>query len=379
VGRELELSRLADAAAAASRERHACALILQGDSGVGKTRLMEELLGRLRLDGVAVAAVRAVEADKDEEWSGIRGLARSGLLEARGLPAAPAEALGAFADAIPEWTDRFPKLPRHAGRLSFGRALSEILRAATEEQPVALAVDDAQWLDQASMQGLLAALRDLASAPLILLFTNDAHNPPAELDDLRRRLGGSVRGLALRLGALDSAALRTLARRMLPRFSDVEIERVVRRVATDSAGLPLLAVELLRAVALGLDLRGTAGAWPEPYKTLDQTMPGDLPDTVVAAIRVGFRRLSAEAQRALAAASVLGDRVPPDLLAHVLNKPSHQVAASLDELEWHRWMVYDPRGYTFVARVVRKVIARDMLTPGQRQRVLEAATSLTRT
>jgi len=48
-------------------------------------------------------------------------------------------------------------------------------------------------------------------------------------------------------------------------------------------------------------------------------------------------------------------------------------------LEWNRWMVYDPRGYTFVARLVRKVIEREMLTPGQRQRVLEAATSLART
>ncbi|HEX6434243.1 MAG TPA: hypothetical protein VFZ87_08360, partial [Gemmatimonadales bacterium] len=284
-----------------------------------------------------------------------------------------------FADAIPEWADRFPQLSRNSTLPSLGRALSEVLRAATEEQPVALAVDDAQWLDQASMLGLIAALRDLESAPLILLFTSDAHDLPAELDDLRRRLGGNVRGLALRLGPLDSAALRALARRMLPGFSDVEIERVVRRVAMDSAGLPLLAVELLRAVALGLDLRGTAGAWPEPYKTLDQTLPGDLPDTVVAAIRVGFRRLSTEAQRVLAAASVLGDRVPLGLLAHVLNKQVDLVAAALDELEWHRWMVYDPRGYTFVARVVRKVIARDMLTPGQRQRVLEAATSLVRT
>jgi DNA-binding SARP family transcriptional activator len=378
-GREVELSRLADTAGAAVRERHACVLILQGDSGAGKTRLMEELLGRLRLDGIAVAAVRAVEGDQAEEWSGIRGLARSGLLEARGLPAAPTEALAAFADAIPEWADRFPQLTRNTTLPSLGRALSEILRAATEEQPVALAVDDTQWLDQASMLGLIAALRDLESAPVILLFTSDAHDPPAELDDLRRRLGGNVRGLVLRLGPLDSAALRALARRMLPGFSNVEIERVVRRVAMDSAGLPLLAVELLRAVALGLDLRGTAGAWPEPYKTLDQTLPGDLPDTVVAAIRVGFRRLSTEAQRALAAASVLGDRVPLDLLAHVLNKPVELVAAALDELEWHRWMVYDPRGYTFVARVVRKVIARDMLTPGQRQRVLEAATSLVRT
>jgi AAA ATPase-like protein/transcriptional activator len=378
VGREAELSRLADAAAAACRERRACTLVLEGESGVGKTRLMEELLGRLRLDGVAVAAVRAVEADQEEEWSGIRGLARSGLLEARGLSAAPARALAVFADALPEWADRFPHLPPDGTPLSFGRALSEVLRAATEEQPIALAVDDAQWLDQASMLGLLAVLRDLESEPIILLFATDSHPPRAELDALRSRLGGNMRGVALRLTSLDSADLRALARRMLPRFSDVEIERVVRRVGTDSAGLPLLAVELLRAVALGLDLRGTAGAWPEPYKTLDQTMPGDLPDTVVAAIRVGFRRLSPGAQRALAAASVLGDRVPLDLLAQVLEMPPGQVALALDELEWHRWMVYDARGYTFVARVVRKVIARDMLTPGQRQRVLEAATSLVR-
>jgi len=377
VGRELELSRLADAAAAACRDRRAHILVLEGDSGVGKTRLIEELLGRLRLDGVAVAAVRAVEGDQDEEWSGIRALARSGLLEAGGLPGAPAPALAAFAEAMPEWADRFPQLEAD-GTVSLGRALSEILRAATEEQPVALAVDDAQWLDEASMQGLLATFRDLDAAPLILLFAIDSHTPRPELDVHRSRLGGDVRGLALRLTALQSADIRTLARRMLPGFTDVEIERVVRRVATDSAGIPLLAVELLRAVALGLDLRGTAGAWPEPSKTLDQTMPGDLPDTVVAAIRVGFRRLSPGAQRVLAAASVLGDRVSLDLLTRVLNLAEDQTARALDELEWHRWMVYDPRGYTFVARLVRKVIARDMLTPGQRQRVLEAATSLVR-
>jgi DNA-binding SARP family transcriptional activator len=373
VGREVELTRLADAAAQACRERRACGLVLEGDSGSGKTRLLEELLGRLRLDGVAVAAVRAVEGDREEEWSGVLGLARSGLLEARGLPAAPARALAVLAEAIPEWADRFPRIPRDSTPISYGRALSEVLRAATEEQPIALAVDDAQWLDQSSMLALLAALRDLESAPLILLFASDSHPPRVELDNLRSRLGGTLRGVALRLSLLDSADLRALARRMLPGFSEVEIERVARRVATDSAGLPLLAVELLRAVALGLDLRGSAGAWPEPYKTLDQTLPGDLPDTVVAAIRVGFRRLSTGAQRALAAASVLGDRVPLNLLARVLDLPIGQVASSLDELEWHRWLVYDPRGYTFVARVVRKVVARDMLTPGQRQRVLEAA------
>jgi DNA-binding SARP family transcriptional activator len=373
VGREAELTRLADAAAQACRERRACGLVLEGESGSGKTRLLEEFLGRLRLDGATVAAVRAVQADQSEEWSGILGLARSGLLDAPGLAAAPARALAAFADAIPEWSDRFPGIHRDSSTVSFGRAFSEVLRAATEEQPVALAVDDAQWLDEPSMLALLAAFRDLESAPLILLFAADAHPPRLELDKLRARLGGTLRGVSLRLSFLDSADLRALARRMLPGFDEVEIERVARRVATDSAGLPLLAVELLRAVALGLDLRGSTGAWPEPYKTLDQTLPGDLPDTVLAAIRVGFRRLSVNAQRVLSAASVLGDRVSLDLMARAVDLPNGQVAAALDELEWHRWLVYDTRGYTFVARVVRKVIARDMLTPGQRQRVLDAA------
>jgi DNA-binding SARP family transcriptional activator len=369
VGREVELSRLVDAAASACRDRRSSALILQGESGVGKTRLVEELLGRLRLEGVAVAAVRAVEADREEDWSGVAGLARGGLLGVRGVAAAPPSALGAFAAAIPEWADRFPSAPANLSPVSFGRGLSEVLRAGVDEQPVALAVDDAQWLDQPSMLALLAVLRDLAAAPLILILSADFQTPRLELDELRTRIGRDVRGVSLRLSALNSAALRALARRMLPRFNEVEIERVVRRVATDSAGLPLLAAELLRAVALGLDLRGTPGAWPEPLRTLSQTLPGELPDTVSAAIRVGYRRLSAAAQRVLSAASVLGDRVTLKLLGHILSMPPDEVASALDELEWHRWLQCDARGYTFVARVVKQVVARDMLTPGQRQRI----------
>src|SRR5439155_373997 len=96
-------------------------------------------------------------------------------------------------------------------------------------------------------------------------------------------------------------ALRTLARWALPAFGDVELDRITRRVATDSAGIPLLAVELLHAVASGLDLRETGGAWPEPLHTLDQTLPGDLPDAIVAAIRIEFRRLSWHSSRWLRA------------------------------------------------------------------------------
>jgi DNA-binding SARP family transcriptional activator len=371
-GRAGELGRLLQAVKRSAAERVATVLVLEGESGVGKTRLMEELLARFRLDGFSIANARAVEGDREEPWSGLLAAARGGLADAAGIGAAPPEALGAFAEALPAWRERFPGA-RPETAYPLGRAMVEAIRAATEERPVVLAVDDAQWLDRETAYELGTILRDLSAAPLTVLLAVVPHPRRPELDELRSRIGRDLAGEAVRLRPLDRAALRRLAERMLPGYERVAIDRVTRRVATDSAGMPLLAVELLRAVALGLDLGTISEAWPEPLRTLDQTLPGELPDAVVAAIRIGFRRLSPSAQRVLAAASVLGDLVPASLLEKALSLNAEETALALDELEWHRWLVAEPRGYSFVARLVRRVVERDMLTPGQRRRVLAAA------
>ena len=370
-GRAGELGRLLQAVNRSAAERAATVLILEGESGVGKTRLLEELLARLRLDGFSIATARAVEADREEPWSGLLAVARGGLAEAGGIGAASPEALGAFAEAVPAWRERFPGA-RTESAFPIGRAMVEALRVAAEERPVVISLDDAQWLDRETANELGAILRDLSATPLTLLLALVPHPKRPELDELRSRIGRDLAGEAVRLRPLDRAALRRLAERMLPGYERVAIDRVTRRVATDSAGMPLLAVELLRAVALGLDLGTISEAWPEPMRTLDQTLPGELPDAVVAAIRIGFRRLSPSAQRVLAAASVLGDLVPASLLEKALAVGPEEIALALDELEWHRWLVAEPRGYSFVARLVQRVVERDMLTPGQRRRVLEA-------
>jgi DNA-binding SARP family transcriptional activator len=371
-GRAGELGRLLQAVNRSSAERVATLLVLEGESGVGKTRLLEELLARLRLDGFSVAAARAVEADQSAAWSGLLAVARGGLADATGIGASPPDALGAFAEVLPTWQERFPGA-RVQSAYPLGRAAVEVLRVATEERPVVLALDDAQWLDRETAAELGAILRDLAAAPLTVLLAAVPHPKRPELDELRSRIGRDLAGEAVRLRPLDRAALRRLAERMLPGYDRVAIDRITRRVATDSAGMPLLAVELLRAVALGLDLGTISEAWPEPLRTLDQTLPGELPDAVVAAIRIGFRRLSPTAQRVLAAASVLDDLVPADLLERTLSMSREEAELALDELEWHRWLMAEPRGYSFVARLVRRVVERDMLTPGQRRRVLAAA------
>jgi DNA-binding SARP family transcriptional activator len=371
-GRTGELGRLLEQAAHSARACRPVLLLLEGEQGVGKSRLLDELLARLRLDGMSVAAARAVEGDRTEPWSGVLALARGGLMEAAGVGASPPAALAAFAAALPEWADRFPGAGSSGGA-PLGRALAEAVRAAAGERPVVLALDDAQWLDADSALSFGATLRDLRSVPLTLVLAIAPYPTRAELDELRSRIGRDIDGAVVPLRRLDRAALRSLAERMLPGYDPISLDRVVRRVATDSAGLPLLAVELLRAVALGLDLGTIAGTWPEPLRTLDQSLPGDLPDAVVAAIRVAFRRLSPAAQRVLVSAAVLGDLTATPVLERALEMDAGELGLALDELEWHRWLVAEPRGYSFAARIVRQVVQRDMLTPGQRRRVLEAA------
>ena len=374
IGREQTLGALLAAWEACRGERRAALGFVEGDAGTGRTRLVEELVSRARLEGAVTSSARAVPADQSEPWSTVLGLARGGLLSAPGVAAAPAAALAAFATRLADWGDRFPEA-RRATPAAPGQALAEVLRAATDEGPVLLALDDGQWSDRESLLALDAALRDLARAPLFALVTTVPFAGREELDRLCGRIGRDVAGAAVRLASLDHDALRRLAAWALPGYGEADLDRVARRVGADSAGLPLLAVELLHAVALGLDLQGAApkGAWPAEHRTLDQTMPGDLPDAVTAAIRVGFRRLSKDAQALLTAASVLGDRSPAVALGRAAGLDGERLTAGLDELEWRRWLTAESRGYSFVARVVRDIVAREMLTEGQRRRLLESA------
>lgn len=358
-GRGRELARLVAAWTGCREQRHPALAVIEGEAGTGKTRLAEELVARARLDGATVAAVRAVEADREGAWSGVLGLARGGLVEAPGALAAPPSVLAELRSATPG-----PGL---------GRAFSQVVEAVADEQPLIVWVDDTQWLDRESLLALGRVARDLPGSPVLLVCTATPHPARVELNELRRRIGRELAGAAVQVGPLPTDAVRALARWAVPSYDAVQLDRLTRRVTTDSGGIALLVVALLEAVAAGLDLQQVPGAWPEPQRTLDQTPPGELPDAVVAAIRVLFGKLSGDAQRVLVAAAALGVRVPAPVLGRASGLAAEALAAALDELEWERLLSSEPRGYAFVARIVRDVIDRDMVAPGQRERIREAA------
>ena len=338
-------------------------LLVDGDPGMGKTRLMTEFGARARVDGAIVLEVRAVEADLASPWSGVRALCHGGLLSAPGATGAAPAALATLRDEL--------------GRAAaLGAALDEVVQAITDEQPLVMLLDDAHWLDRESLLALLATVRDPRSAPLVLVLATTQEPPPRpEIEDVRARIGRDIAGTAVRLGPLPFAAIRRMARWTLPldngAAADEQLERVARRVLADSAGIPLLAVALLDAVAVGLELDDERAGWPRPGQTLDHTFPGDLPANVVGAIRVMFGRASADAQRLLVALAVLGNRVPRAALERASELDKEKLTAALAELEWKQWIAAEPRGYAFVARILGEVVSRDMVTEGERLRIRE--------
>jgi len=366
-GREAALAALTANWTFSVGQRTTGVAVVVGDAGLGKTRLAEEMMARVALEGGVVLKVRGVEADQASPWAGLLGLGRGGLLDASGIASAPASAHAAFARHITEWGDRY----RGAGTEDpspLPRAFTELVRAAADEQAVLLVADDCHHLDAESMQSLAALPRDLPDAPVLLLLTAETTAPSETLDTLRSRFGRDLQGAVVELAPLCSDALADMARAVFPRYDAAAIDRLARRLAVDSAGVPLLAIEILHAIASGLPAE-EAGTWPAPYHTLTQTTPGDLPDTVIAAVRIGYRRLSDPAQRALAAAAALGGRLPAEKIGRAAGLAASQLDGALDELEWQRWLVSDAQGYGFVARIVERIIERDMLTPGQRRRM----------
>ena len=168
VGREPELSRLRELVAPPYRESHV--LLLLGDPGMGKTVLLAEAAREARSAGMRVLAATGRESERDLAFAGLHQLLRPVLDAVPGLPRRQAEALrGAFALA----DDPAPPDP-----LLTGIAVLTLLAELSDEQPLLVSADDAQWLDRASLDALAFAARRLDTERLVLLAGVRGNVPP---------------------------------------------------------------------------------------------------------------------------------------------------------------------------------------------------------
>ena len=215
------LDRLADAV----RSGESRALVVRGDTGVGKSVLLDYLAGRASGSGCRVARVVGVQSEMELAFAGLHQLCAPMLGRAERLPVPQRDALrAAFGMAAGPPPDRF----------LVGLAVLSLLSEAAGDRPLVCLIDDEQWLDQASAQALGFTARRLAADPVALVFA--ARDPGAELAGLPEL---EVTGLA------DSDA-RALLDSALAGPLDA---RVADLIVAETRGNPLALLELPRGLS----------------------------------------------------------------------------------------------------------------------------------
>ncbi len=170
VDREDERASI-DAVLDQARAGASAALLLHGEAGIGKTALLRYAGERARARGMRVIRARGIETESDIPFAGLSELLAP-LLADPGLHVIPDVQARALAAAL-ALADGAPR-----DRFTVPAAVLSLLAAAAERAPLLVLVDDAQWLDGASLEALLFAARrrvDERSEALTLRLTADQH------------------------------------------------------------------------------------------------------------------------------------------------------------------------------------------------------------
>lgn len=163
VGRRAELEQLMAAAEAACEEGPQ-RLVLAGEAGIGKTRLMEEARRRLLERGFAIAVASA--ADRQGPYAVWADVARALLARVKGgTELAPVLAL-----VLPELGEPAAPLEPRAERMRLFRAIASLIELACEQAPLGLFLDDWQSADAGSRELLDYLERTLPAVPLCLVL-----------------------------------------------------------------------------------------------------------------------------------------------------------------------------------------------------------------
>jgi len=331
VGRDREWHALREAYAAVGKD--GLLVAIEGETGIGKTRLGEELLAWARDAGAVGVSVRCFEPESGLAFGTAIGLVRAALEEGsrdRVDPAAAAEA----SRIVPELgTPPTPSLDDPGAQARFLDGLARTVLAATAgERPAVVFVDDLHWADSASLEALAYLARRLRGSPLLLAVTWRPEETPAGhparallADAARAGLGRSI--APSRLGSDEVAELAAAAGAP---------DELAGRLFQETQGIPFFVVEYLDALA------DEGSDWPVPPAVRD-------------ILEARIATSSELAVQVLAAGAVIGRSFALETAREVSGRGDEEAVEALDELAARGLLAESDGAYDFRHEQTRRV------------------------
>jgi DNA-binding CsgD family transcriptional regulator len=329
-----------------SRGRGQC-LLVSGEAGIGKTRLLDAIVALAAGRGFRVAKGELAPQDRDVLAASFLDLGRAMRRDA---------AFGSIGREMLEiaQTRLNADLPH---RRNLVMEIVDLIGAS--DRPTLLAFEDLQWADDLSLETLTEVARQTRSKPVLLVgaYRSNEALHGSVLREWRSRLVTQRIAEEIRLDRLsrDETALMTtlILGTGLPAPRDV-VDAVYAR--TD--GVPLHVEELCSV--LGRERLADSRA------VLEAAVPETLEDATLARIA----RLSADAQQVARAGAVIGRSFVPTVLAGIMNLPVHMLDDPIQELVDHDVLdpVHGDGHYDFRHQLLRDALYRS-LSAGDRRRL----------
>jgi tetratricopeptide (TPR) repeat protein len=319
-----------------TREGNGQVVLVEGEAGIGKTRLVDEFVGGLAADGedldflfgshppLGAATAAGAIASAFRDHFGAAGLEAS--LRPR-LEDAP-DACAALAAVLRGDTPRGGTEP--PSREALASLLVRLLRSLAADRPVVLLVDDLHFAPEQG-RALFAALAMAAADLRVLLVGTARPGLPREWSSGLEHLPHAVRLSVPRLGPRDLSRLLVAALGSETLAGDLQYT-----IARKSDGNPYFVFELLRGLSEGRILtRAADGSWQRTRVLADLRIPS----TILDLIQARLADLPEEDRDILEVAACCGFEFDPLLVGDVLEVPAIPVLKRLGRLERERGLV----------------------------------------
>ena len=324
VGRSQDLAELLTGLDAAL-EGHGRPWLVSGETGVGKTRLVEELAERAPASGFSTRFGRCWEAEGTPAfWPWVQIV--RGEAQAR-EPARLQALLGAgaadIAQVVPDLRELLPELPAQTGveprqaRFRLFDAVTRFLKRSAEEQPLLLILEDLHRADPASLRLLQFLARDLAGARILLVGTY--RNAELERDPERARIASELARESsaqhLHLAGLPPESVAEFVLRTTGEPAD---ETLVQALYEQTGGNPFFLSQLVPALAEPGNWDGDPARLPLPHGARN-------------AILRQLDGLSEACREVLEVAAVVGRDFPAELLESAMELAADRLLERLGE------------------------------------------------
>ncbi|MFD8560990.1 AAA family ATPase [Streptosporangium canum] len=319
VGRDVELARLAAAVAA-----RPSVVVVEGEAGIGKSRLVAELAARPEVAGLRLLSGGCSQIREPFPLGPLVEALRSRGGDLAGAALSPVA--GALRSLLPELADVLPGAPgplddRAAERHRLFRGLGAVLAALG---PAVLLVEDLHWADEQTVE-FLAYLLANPPGTLSVVLTYRGEEAPAGVRALTARPADAITHEHVELAPLDEAQTRALAAAILG--SEEVSAEFAAHLCVRASGLPLAIQELLALLRTRGALIRWEGGWAR--RALDAL---DVPVGVRASVQERVGRLSPAARGVAEAAAALQLASPVAVLTGVTGLSPAEAADGVDEV-----------------------------------------------